>query len=50
MAKAIELILTLLQLGPIFVLSVSPNPLSRRLPRESRYAETKEPEGATTSS
>lgn len=47
MARAVELILTILQLGPIFALSIHPNPLnSRRTPR-SREAHEKESEITT---
>jgi hypothetical protein len=36
MARTIELLLTLLQLGPIFVLSISSNQLIPQLAPESR--------------
>jgi hypothetical protein len=42
MARAIELLLTPLQLVPIVVLSIRPNPLSHQLAPKSRQATTAE--------
>jgi hypothetical protein len=50
MARAIELLLTLLQLGPIFVLSISSHPLIPQLAPTSRQVHTEEPESTTLSS
>jgi hypothetical protein len=50
MGSAIELLLTLLQLGPIFVLSIGSNPLNTEGTPKSRQAQTTEPEIAEPSS
>jgi hypothetical protein len=47
MARAIELLFTLLQLGPIFVLSISFKPPSPELAPQARRAHSEEPESAT---
>ena len=47
MARAIELLFTLLQLGPIFVLAVGSNPLSPQLAPNSRQIQTEEQESKT---
>ena len=50
MASAIGLLLTLLQLGPIFVLSIGPSLLSPKVARKSRQAQATEPEIANPAS
>lgn len=47
MLRAFELFLTLLQLGPIFVLAFGSNPQSSQLAPQSRQGQAKEPESAT---
>jgi len=47
MARAIELLLTLLQLGPIVVLSIRSNRLSPHLAPKSREVQAEEPESTT---
>ena len=50
MARTIELLLTLLQLGPIFVLSIGPKLLSPRVTPKSRQARAVVPEIANPTS
>jgi hypothetical protein len=50
MVRAFELLFTLLQLGPVFVLAIGSNPLSSQLAPTSRQALTKEPECTALSS
>jgi hypothetical protein len=50
MVRAIELLFTLLQLGPLFVLSIGSNSLSSQLAPTSRQTQTEEPECTTLSS
>jgi hypothetical protein len=47
MIKAFEFFFTLLQLGPIFVLLVSSNPLSPQVASSSRRVQTEEPRSTT---
>jgi hypothetical protein len=50
MARAIEVLLTLLLLGPIFLLSISPGPPRPLRPSNFGQAQTDQPEGTPVSS
>ena len=50
MIRAFEFLFTLLQLGPILVLSIGSNPLCPQLAPGSRQVRTEEPESTTVSS